>query len=164
MILAPFQLYQNISNEIDKNTSDTGGENRVFEWTYGGGWFSDSQSDICQYNEIDYEQECGTVSTFFTQSTIYEGQVQPAVNWKVKVEAPTSCSTSVNRNNSSSAKDIDFPSHVKERFGLRKVPIRKLRARGIKLKDPLIVDGDKAWFATKPQGRIDLVADEDVPF
>lgn len=145
LVLTAKDIYQNVSNEINDNKSTTSGENRDFVWYYGDGWTSDEHSDICHFSEVDYEQSYGTTSTFYVESDMNDGSVNPQVNWKVDVEAPSSSST-----NTMTSSD-QYSEKAKKKFGLRKIPIQKLKDAGVDISNPQIVEGDKVWFATKPQ-------------
>lgn len=70
-------LYDYISAQFDEENSSTTGENQAFEWAYGGSFFSETPADVTHMSEVDYEQEYGCVSTFYTRSEIYEGDVNP---------------------------------------------------------------------------------------
>jgi hypothetical protein len=170
LVFTANNLYQNISDSKDDDTSDTDGENQTFSWPYGGSYVSDKQSDISQYNEIDYEQEYDCVSTFFTQSRMYEGSVDPAVNWKVEVESPTSSTSTTTTTTSDTGPPTpenpkpDFSPETIKKFGLRKVPISDLEAQGIDLVDPLVLDGNKTWWADNVHGSISMVDKEKTPF
>lgn len=160
-------MYEAVSQDFDENTSDGLGNDINYEWPYGGSWFSDKQSDINQYNEIDYEQPYGSNQTFYAKSEMYDGNVNPALTWEVEIEAPESSSSSSSLLTSMSTggpgNRPEFPDAVKHRFGLRKVPISKLERAGIGVIDPLVVDGDKTWWASKPQGQIKLVPETESP-
>jgi hypothetical protein len=158
LILTSIETYQNVSNEINDNTSSTSGENKTFSWYYGDGWTSDQHSDIAHFSEVDYEQSYDTTSTFYVESDMYDGSVNPQVNWKVDVEAPTSSSTST-----TSTSSDPYSKETKKKFGLRKVPIEELENAGIDVTNPRIVDGDKVWFATKPQVNLTRVTPDQVP-
>lgn len=178
--IAAKNMHENISQEYDENTSDPTGESVIYNWPYGGSWFSDKQSDINQYNEIDYQQPYGTTDTFYAKSEMWEGSINPEMTWEVTVEAPDSesdapsTSSTISTSSDSSkggegSEDSpqgppdDFPAGTKERFGLRKVPIKKLEEAGIDVTDPHVVDGNKTWWASKPQGQIRLVPEGESP-
>lgn len=151
-IIVAKDVYQNVQEKINENESTTTGENREFIWWYGDGWTSDEHADICHFSEVDYEQEYDSVSTFHVESAMADGTVNPNVNWRVNVEAPTSePSTSTASSSSTDRHSSQYSNETREKFGLRKVPIRDLKKTGIDLDNPRIVDGDKVWFATKPQ-------------
>lgn len=160
--LAAKNMWDEISQEYDEQTSDDDGNSRRFDWTYGTSWFSDKKSDTTNYNEFETEQPYDTNMTFYSSSGMYEGQIQPEVEWEVTVEAPTSESTAPSTSTTSGStskggRKPQFSPKTKKRFGLRKVPIQKLRDRGLPIENPLVVDGDKTWWASKPQGSLTFV-------
>lgn len=158
LILGAVETYQNVSNEINDNESSTSGENKTFSWYYGDGWTSDEHSDVAHFSEVDYEQSYDTTSTFYVESDIYDGSVNPQVNWKVEVDAPSSTSTST-----ISTSSDPYSKETKKKFGLRKVPIQELEEAGINVSNPRIVDGNKVWFATKPQLNFTRVSPDESP-
>lgn len=165
LVLSALELFENISNNIDEANSDTYGDAQTFEWNYGGSYVSDKQSDVTHFSEITYEQEYDTVSTFYTQNRIYEGTVDPYINWKVDVDSPdteqTTCacsSSAFGPNTTSKTRDQMFSSETVRKYGMRKIPVKEARRRGIK--NAVAVDGDKTWWATKLHGRLTPVATE----
>lgn len=149
-LLTAKDIYDNVKDTINENESTIEGENREFVWWYGDGWTSDEHSDVCHFSEVDYEQEYDSTSTFYIESAMTDGTVNPKVNWRVDVEAPTSAQ-STSTASSYSGDPARYSEETRKKFGLRKIPLRDLKKVGIELEDPLIVDGDKVWFATNPQ-------------
>lgn len=89
------------------------------------------------------------------------------MTWKVEVESPESASSSSKLNAATGSEkptpenpEPEFSPEEIDRFGLRKVPIDELRAQGIDVVDPLVLDGNKTWWATNLHGDISMVTED----
>ncbi|MFB6177296.1 MAG: hypothetical protein ABEI99_09175 [Halobaculum sp.] len=140
------------------NNSDTSGESKTFGWDYGDGWTSDEHSDVGNFCEIDFQQPFDTDASFFNDCAVRDGAESFEVNWKVTSSAPTESATSdistaYDSNGSRGREVIESMSpEQKKKWGMRKVPIKKVEDfLGKEVEDPVVVDGDKMWFATDPK-------------
>ncbi len=151
LAIAYYQTFEKWSQEKDVNTVDTE-EEKEFRWYYGDGWTSDEHADVGHFAEVDFQQPLDTHSHFFAETEMFDGTVNPAVNWKIHSHSPSSTSSTTTSSDPTGREVIESMSPEQRRaWGLKKVPVDTVeKLLGKKVEDPVMAEKDKMWYATTP--------------